>query len=112
MEKKKLFCEVITPEKIVYQGEVDMVIVPGTEGELGVLPLHVPLITKLKHGELRVKIEDNRKHAIDIVAGLLRRKDDLEFQLQKLLESIEATREMSPYEIIKKYQDANGGVYR
>lgn len=47
--------EVITPEKKVYEDDVDMVIAPGSEGYLGILPHHAPLLTALGPGEFRVK---------------------------------------------------------
>ena len=53
-----LHLEIITPEKIVYTGEVGMVVVPGSEGNLGILPNHTPLFTKLKSGEIKVKKEN------------------------------------------------------
>ena len=46
--------EVVTPESKSYSEDVDMVTIPGIDGELGILPLHVPLITAIKPGELRV----------------------------------------------------------
>ena len=50
-----LHLEVITPEKKVYEDDVDMVIAPGSEGYLGILPHHAPLLTALGPGEFRVK---------------------------------------------------------
>jgi len=47
--------EVITPERKVYEDDVDMVIAPGSEGYLGILPHHAPLLTGLGAGEFRVK---------------------------------------------------------
>ena len=47
--------EVITPERRVYEDDVDMVIAPGSEGYLGILPHHAPLLTALGPGEFRVK---------------------------------------------------------
>ena len=46
--------EVVTPESKTFSEDVDMVTIPGIDGELGILPLHVPLITALQPGELRV----------------------------------------------------------
>lgn len=46
--------EIVTPEQKTYADEVDSVVIPGVEGELGVLPQHVPLMTQLLPGELRV----------------------------------------------------------
>ncbi len=50
-----LHIEVITPERKVYEDDVDMVIAPGSEGYLGILPHHAPLLTGLGPGEFRVK---------------------------------------------------------
>jgi F-type H+-transporting ATPase subunit epsilon len=46
--------EIVTPEATAYSEDVEMVTLPGAEGELGVYPNHVPLLTTLKPGELRV----------------------------------------------------------
>ena len=50
-----LHLEIITPERRVYEDDVDMVIAPGSEGYLGILPHHAPLLTALGPGEFRVK---------------------------------------------------------
>jgi F-type H+-transporting ATPase subunit epsilon len=47
---------VVTGEKEVYRGEADMVIAPGVEGEMGILPEHAALLTSLKLGEMRIKL--------------------------------------------------------
>ncbi len=57
----QLRCEIVTQERLVFDKMVDMVIAPGSEGELGILPHHVPLITALNAGELRVKIEQQEE---------------------------------------------------
>src|SRR5436305_2626266 len=46
--------EIVTPEEKIYSEDVDMVTLPGSEGELGIYPNHVPVLTTLKPGELRV----------------------------------------------------------
>lgn len=46
--------EIVTPEQKTYSDDVDSVVIPGVEGEIGVLPQHVPLMTQLLPGELRV----------------------------------------------------------
>ncbi|MBI2909832.1 MAG: F0F1 ATP synthase subunit epsilon [Chloroflexi bacterium] len=50
--------EIITAERKVYSGDADMVIAPGAEGQLGILPHHAPLLTSLHPGELRVRKGD------------------------------------------------------
>ncbi|MEI8107332.1 MAG: ATP synthase F1 subunit epsilon [Verrucomicrobiota bacterium] len=48
--------EIVTPEKVVYSDNVDGVVIPGVEGEMGVYPMHIPLMTILLPGELVVTI--------------------------------------------------------
>jgi F-type H+-transporting ATPase subunit epsilon len=48
--------EVVTAERELYNGEADELIAPGSEGELGILPRHAALLTTLKAGELRIKL--------------------------------------------------------
>ena len=48
--------EVVTAERELYSGEADVVIAPGTEGELGILPRHAALLTTLKVGELLIRL--------------------------------------------------------
>ena len=57
---RTLLCEIVTPERIVYTNEVEMVIAPTLDGEIGILPLHAPLVTVLRAGELRVRYNDNK----------------------------------------------------
>lgn len=47
---------IVSPEGELYSGEVDMVLAPGIDGQLGILPNHAPLITQLATGELRVRV--------------------------------------------------------
>ena len=67
--------QIVTPEETVYSEDVDMVTLPGTEGELGVYPKHVPLLTTLKPGELRV-IKDGREIAMAVGEGFVEIKPD------------------------------------
>jgi F-type H+-transporting ATPase subunit epsilon len=46
--------EIVTPESKVYSEDVDMVTLPGVEGEMGIFPMHVPLMTQLSAGEVSV----------------------------------------------------------
>ena len=55
---RTLIAEIVTPEKIVYTNEVEMVVVPTLDGEIGILPLHAPLVGALRAGEVRVKNGD------------------------------------------------------
>ena len=49
-----LTLEIVTPEAKVYSDTIDSVVIPTVEGEIGVLPGHIPLLTQVEHGELHV----------------------------------------------------------
>ncbi len=49
-----LTLEIVTPEAKVYSDTIDSVVIPTVEGEIGILPGHIPLLTQVAHGELRV----------------------------------------------------------
>ncbi len=46
--------EIVTPEARAYSDDVDLVVIPAVDGEMGVYPMHVPLMTQIKPGELVV----------------------------------------------------------
>ena len=62
--------EIVTPERLAYSDEVDAVMLPGIEGELGVLPHHAPLISTLGLGELRIR-KGGTEESFAIVGGFL-----------------------------------------
>ena len=67
--------ELVTPENVAYSEDVEMVTLPGSEGELGVYPKHVPLLTTLKPGELRV-MKSGRETVMAIGEGFVEIKAD------------------------------------
>jgi F-type H+-transporting ATPase subunit epsilon len=62
--------EIVTPERQAYADTVDSVVLPGTEGELGVLPHHAPLVSTLGIGELRIR-KGGVEESFAIVGGFL-----------------------------------------
>jgi len=60
-------CEIVSQDRMVYAGNADMVILPGTAGEMGILPNHAPLLTTLKFGIIKVRSGDQEE--IFTVAG-------------------------------------------
>lgn len=53
--------EIVTPEKIIYSGDVDQITAETTDGRIAILPHHVNLFTKIKPGELHLKIADKEQ---------------------------------------------------
>jgi F-type H+-transporting ATPase subunit epsilon len=59
-EGRQLFCRVITPEEVIYDGETNLVIVRIADGDLGVLVDHSPLVSTVEVGEVRIKEGDDQ----------------------------------------------------
>jgi len=67
--------EIVTPERLVYEDEVESVNVPGVEGELGILPHHAPLVSTLGYGELRIR-KGGAEESFAIVGGFVQVRPD------------------------------------
>ena len=59
-EGRQLFCRVITPEEVIYDGEANLVIARIADGDLGVLVDHSPLVSTVEVGEVRIKEGDDQ----------------------------------------------------
>ena len=60
--------EIVTPDRLAFEGDVESVVIPGSEGELGVLPMHIPLMTQIKPGELIIS-KDGKKDYLAVGEG-------------------------------------------
>ena len=60
-------CEIVSQDRTVYEDDVDIVVLPGAGGEMGVLPHHAPVLTALKYGVIRVR--KGGKEDVFTVAG-------------------------------------------
>ncbi len=81
-------CEIVTQDKILYEGPADIVIAPGVEGELGILPNHAPLLTLLDIGLLIIRNADE-EHAFTIVGGILEVRPDVVTVLANVGEDVD-----------------------
>jgi F-type H+-transporting ATPase subunit epsilon len=61
--------EVVSAEESIFSGDATVVSVPGEVGELGILPKHAPLITRIKPGAVRIQRADNQQEEFVFVAG-------------------------------------------
>lgn len=66
----KLHLEIVTPERSVFGDDVDMVVVPAVEGDIGILPSHIPLFTKIRVGEIMIK-KDNKEFFLAVAGGFV-----------------------------------------
>jgi F-type H+-transporting ATPase subunit epsilon len=70
-----ILLEIVTPERLAYSDSVDSVVLPGIEGELGVLPHHAPLVSMLGVGELRIR-KGGAEESFAIAGGFLQVRPD------------------------------------
>jgi F-type H+-transporting ATPase subunit epsilon len=70
-----LHLEIVTPERRAYEDDVDAVVCPGIDGELGILPHHAPLLTTLGLGELRIR-KGGQEEYFAIAGGFLQVRPD------------------------------------
>src|SRR3990170_2458569 len=83
-------CEIVSQDRMVWVGDADIVIVPGTAGELGILPNHAPLLTTLKFGILKVRAK-GQEELFTVAGGLVEVQPDL---ITVLADSAENVREI------------------
>ncbi|MCD4482917.1 F0F1 ATP synthase subunit epsilon [Chromobacterium vaccinii] len=65
----KMRVEVVSTEQLIFSGEAEFVVAPATEGEIGVYPQHVPLLTRIKPGVLRLKVPGAKEEVLVAVSG-------------------------------------------
>src|SRR4030065_284722 len=69
-------CEIVSQDRQGFSGDADMAIVPGTPGEMGILPNHAPLLSTLKFGILRVRYQ-GQEQIFTIAGGVIEVQPDL-----------------------------------
>ncbi len=63
--------DVVSAEESIFSGLAEFVVLPGEVGELGILPGHMPLMTRIKPGAVRVKLQDGKEELIFVAGGIL-----------------------------------------
>lgn len=101
--------EIVTPERRAYEDDVDMVIVPGRTGQLGILPRHTPLISSLGTGELRIK-KGGTEESLLISGGFVEVRPDKVVVMADLAEHSEEIDEQRAIEARKRAQAELEGV--
>jgi F-type H+-transporting ATPase subunit epsilon len=75
-EGRQLFCRVITPEEIIYDGEADLVVARIADGDLGVMVDHAPLVSSVEIGEVRIR-EGEEQHVYATSDGFFKVSENL-----------------------------------
>ena len=66
-----IHCDIVSAESEIFSGDVSMVVVSGEEGELGIVPRHAPLLTRLRPGQVRVILPEGGEEFYYISGGML-----------------------------------------
>lgn len=72
----KMTVEVVTPERVVYSGQAEMVIARGVQGDLGILANHMPLVTPLKTAPVRIKTDGEKEVKMAVSGGFMEVRGD------------------------------------
>jgi F-type H+-transporting ATPase subunit epsilon len=81
-------CEIVSQDRTVFQGDVDMVLLPGSEGEMGILPKHAPILTTLKFGVIKVR-KAGKEELFTVAGGVAEIQPDIVTVLADAAENVE-----------------------
>jgi F-type H+-transporting ATPase subunit epsilon len=81
-------CEIVSQDRTVFQGDVDIVILPGAAGEMGILPHHAPVLAILKYGVIKIR-RDGKEDLFTVAGGVAEVQPDIVTVLADAAENIE-----------------------
>ena len=67
---------VVSAEESIFSGRARFVVLPGENGELGIYPRHLPLITRIRSGSVRIRMEDGKEEFVFVAGGILEVQPD------------------------------------
>ena len=71
-----MFVEIITPDKKVFEGEVDSIQIPGSKGNFTILKNHAPIISTLEKGTIKIKEENGKIQHFEVDGGVIENKSN------------------------------------
>ncbi|HEY61608.1 MAG TPA: ATP synthase F1 subunit epsilon [Anaerolineae bacterium] len=81
-------CEIVSQDRTVFQGDVDIVVAPSADGEMGILPNHAPLLANLKYGILKVRTQ-GKEEVFTVAGGVIEVQPDIVTVLADAAENVE-----------------------
>ena len=81
-------CEIVSQDRTVFQGDVDIVVLPGAAGEMGILPHHAPVLATLKYGVIKIRRE-GKEELFAVAGGVAEVQPDIVTILADAAENIE-----------------------
>ena len=98
--------EIITAEGVVFEGDVEGVVAPGSEGELGILPHHAALMTMLKPGELLIRPAEGEEQYLAVAGGFMEVTGDRIIVLADAAERVAEIDEARAQEAVRQAQES------
>jgi F-type H+-transporting ATPase subunit epsilon len=81
-------CEIVSQDRTVFEGDVDIVVLPGADGEMGILPKHSPVLTTLKYGIIKIR-RAGKEELFTVAGGVAEVQPDIVTVLADAAENIE-----------------------
>jgi len=81
-------CEIVSQDRLVFEGDAEIVIVPGSLGEMGIMPGHAPLLSTLELGVIRVK-KDDLEEVFTVTGGFIEVQPDIVTIMADAAENVE-----------------------
>lgn len=102
-------CEIVSQDRTVFQGDVDMVLLPGMAGEMGILPKHAPVLTLLKYGVIKVRHQEGEE-LFAVSGGMAEVQPDIVTVLADAAENVAEIDEVRAQAAKKRAEDALAGI--
>jgi len=81
-------CEIVSHDRMVFEGDVDIVVAPGTTGEMGILPNHAPLLATLEYGVVKVRYQ-GQEEIFTVAGGIIEVQPDIVTILADVAENVD-----------------------
>ena len=98
-------CEIVSQDRTVYAGDVDIVVLPGAAGEMGILPKHAPVLTTLKYGIIKVRA-GGREELFTVAGGIAEVQPEIVTILADAAENVEEIDEARAETARKRAEEA------
>jgi len=102
-------CEIVSQDRTVFQGDVDIVILPGAAGEMGILPHHAPVLAILKYGVIKVR-HGGKEELFTVAGGMAEVQPNIVTVLADAAENVEDIDITRALAAKKRAEDALAGV--
>ena len=102
-------CEIVSQDRTVFQGDVDIVILPGVAGEMGILPHHAPTLTILKYGVIKIR-RQGKEELFSVAGGMAEVQPEVVTVLADAAENVQEIDITRAQAAKKRAEDALAGL--